>query len=96
MAREFTDQEVSRRNKLQKLIDEKQNPFLIQRFERNYNSLSFKKEFDNFTKEELHENNTVILVAGRVVAIRQTFGVIKDFYGKIQFYINKKNIDPKY
>jgi lysyl-tRNA synthetase class 2 len=96
MSKELTDQEISRRNKLKNLIDEGINPFLIQNFKRNYNSLSFKKDFEKFTKEELHENKTEILIAGRIIAIRQTFGVIKDFYGKTQFYINKKNIDQKY
>jgi lysyl-tRNA synthetase class 2 len=94
MERKFNDQEIAKRNKLKKLIENNNDPFLIQKFDRNYNSSTFNKEFSNFAKEELRENKTKVLTAGRIMAIRQTFGVIKDFYGKIQFYVNKKNIDP--
>jgi lysyl-tRNA synthetase class 2 len=95
MAREFTDQELAKRKKLAELIEKNKNPFEYKKFARNYNSVSFVKEFENHSKEELHENKTQILIAGRVMAIRQTFGVIKDFYGKVQFYINKKTINPQ-
>jgi lysyl-tRNA synthetase class 2 len=95
MERQFNDQELAKREKLKKMVNEGNDPFLVQKFSRNYNSQSFKNEFDVFSKEELHENATKILIAGRVMAIRQTFGVLKDFYGKVQFYINKKTISPK-
>jgi lysyl-tRNA synthetase class 2 len=91
MARVFNEQELIKRNKLQKLREKNSDPFLIQKFVRNYNSASYKAEFDKYTKEELHENTTKILIAGRVMAIRQTFGVIQDFFGKVQFYLNKKS-----
>jgi lysyl-tRNA synthetase class 2 len=94
MERKFNDQEVARRNKLQKLQEKNQNPFLITKFTRNYNTLSFKKAFDKFNKEELHTNDTKISLAGRIMAIRQTFLMIHDFYGNIQLYVNKKN-QPK-
>jgi lysyl-tRNA synthetase class 2 len=86
MAREFNEQELIKRNKLEKLRSKNSDPFLIQKFDRNYNSASFKQEFDKYTKEELHENTTNVLIAGRVIAIRQTFGVIQDFFGKVQYY----------
>ncbi|MDR1234671.1 MAG: lysine--tRNA ligase [Mycoplasmataceae bacterium] len=90
MERKFNDQEIIRRDKLRKLQDENKNPFLITKFKRNYNSLSFKKEFDKFSKEELHTNESKIILAGRIMAIRQTFLVLSDFFGKIQLYVNKK------
>jgi lysyl-tRNA synthetase class 2 len=93
--RKFTDQETVRREKLQHLKDKQLDPFAIDKFIRNYNSSTLKSEFEKYTKEELHENTTEIRIAGRVMAIRQSFGVIKDFLGKTQFYINKKTIDPK-
>ncbi|WEK82803.1 MAG: lysine--tRNA ligase [Mycoplasma sp.] len=93
MERKFNDQELVRRNKLKTLIENNQNPFLIERFNRNHTSKSVKEKYHQFTKEELHENHDEIIVAGRIMAIRQTFGVIKDFEGRIQFYINKKNVD---
>jgi lysyl-tRNA synthetase class 2 len=95
MDRTFNDQEQIKRAKLQKLIEKNQNPFLHQKFERNYNSQSFKAEFEKFTKEELHENTTKILIAGRVMAMRQTFGVIQDFAGSVQYYYNKKTLSPE-
>jgi lysyl-tRNA synthetase class 2 len=91
MERKFNDQELIKRNKLKRIQDQNNDPFLITKFDRNFNALSFKKAFDRFTKEELHESHEKIIMAGRVLAIRQTFGVISDFYGRTQFYINKKN-----
>jgi lysyl-tRNA synthetase class 2 len=95
MERHFNDQELAKREKLSKLQKEGNDPFLVQKFVRNYNCETFKDEFDKFSKEELHENTTKVLIAGRIMAIRQTFGIIKDFYGKIQFYIHKKTFDTK-
>jgi lysyl-tRNA synthetase class 2 len=91
--KKYTDQELSRREKLNRLIETNNNPFTISKFERNFNSETFKKKFNDFSKEELHENTTNVKIAGRIMAIRQTFGVLKDFNGKVQFYINKKNVD---
>jgi lysyl-tRNA synthetase class 2 len=93
--RKFNDQEIAKRDKLKKLQDAKNNPFEINKFVRNFNTQSLKDKFGSFSKEELHENKTKIIVAGRVMSIRQTFGVIKDFLGTVQFYLNKKNIDEK-
>jgi lysyl-tRNA synthetase class 2 len=91
MERKFNDQELNKRNKLKKIQAQKNDPFLITKFERNFNTLSFKQTYDKFSKEDLHTKTDQIIMAGRVLAIRQTFGVISDFYGKTQFYINKKN-----
>lgn len=93
--RKFNDQEIIRRNKLQELRAQNKDPFKIEKFERNFNSESFIKTYDKFTKEELHECNDEIRIAGRILAIRQTFGVIKDFYGKVQFYLNKKAVSEE-
>jgi lysyl-tRNA synthetase class 2 len=90
MQKKLNDQEINRRDKLKRLQDNNQDPFAIVKFERNYNTLTFKREFDKYAKEDLHENNTKIILAGRIVAIRQTFLVLKDFYGKIQLYLNRK------
>ena len=78
MENNFTDQEQSRRAKLAKLIEEGNDPFKIERFERNFNSLTFKDKYKDRSKEELHECTDEIKIAGRVMAIRQTFAVIKD------------------
>ncbi len=94
MERKFNDQEQVRRTKLQKLIDMGKNPYLIEHFERTHTSASFIKQYEKFSHEQLQTNNDVIKIAGRVMAIRQTFGVINDFAGDVQFYINKKTFDP--
>lgn len=94
MNRKFNDQELARRKKLQKLVQTGLNPYAIEKFERTHNSKSFKEQYNKFNKEELHENKDVIKIAGRVLALRQTFGTISDFYGTTQFYINKKTFDP--
>jgi lysyl-tRNA synthetase class 2 len=90
MQSKLNDQEISRRAKLKKMQQNNQDPFAITKFERNFNTQSFKKEFEQFSKEQLHENFTKVLIAGRIMSIRQTFLVLKDFYGTIQLYINKK------
>lgn len=94
MERKFNDQELARRAKLQKLVEMGKNPYTIEKFERTHTCASFVKAYDKFSHEQLQENKDVIKVAGRVMAIRQTFGVISDFSGELQFYINKKTFDP--
>ncbi|MCQ2956640.1 MAG: lysine--tRNA ligase [Mycoplasmoidaceae bacterium] len=95
MERKFNDQEMARRAKLQKLVEMGKNPYAFEKFERNHTCTSFVKAYDKFSHEELQTNNDVIKVAGRVMALRQTFGVISDFSGELQFYINKKTFDPE-
>lgn len=95
MENNFTDQEQSRRNKLTQLVNEGNDPFKYERFERNFTSSSFKEKYKNNSKEELHECTDEIKIAGRIMAIRQTFAVLKDFDGTVQLYINKKTCDPK-
>ena len=90
--RKFNDQEIIRRNQLEELRKNNQDPFKIDKFVRNFNTLSFKNKYDKFSKEELHNSKDEITIAGRIMAIRQTFGVVKDFYGTVQFYLNKKTV----
>ena len=90
--RKFNDQEIIRRNQLEELRKNNQDPFKIDKFARNFNTLSFKNKYDKFSKEELHNSKDEITIAGRIMAIRQTFGVVKDFYGTVQFYLNKKTV----
>jgi lysyl-tRNA synthetase class 2 len=95
MDRDFNDQELIRRKKLKKLQLDGHDPFLIQKFTRNYTSASFKTAFKDATKESLHDDKTPIIVSGRVMAIRQSFVVIKDFYGTVQLYVGKDGIDEQ-
>ncbi|MDE7433589.1 MAG: hypothetical protein K2M43_00320 [Mycoplasmoidaceae bacterium] len=77
------------------MVEENNDPFKIERFERNFNSQTVKEKYAANSKEELHECTDVIKIAGRIMAIRQTFAVLKDFFGTVQLYINKKTCDPK-
>lgn len=95
MERKFNDQELARRAKLQKLIEMGKNPFLIEKFDRTHTNKEFIDQYEKFDKDTLHNDQTEVRVAGRVMAIRQTFGVIADFSGDLQFYINKKTFDPE-
>lgn len=95
MERKFNDQQITRRTKLQKLIDMGQNPFLIEKFVRTTNCAEFIKKYDQFSHEQLQQNKDKVKIAGRVMLIRQTFGMINDFSGQLQFYIDKKTFDPK-
>ena len=90
--RKFNDQELTRRNRLKELQQNNNDPFKNEKFVRNFNTKSFNEKYQDSTKEELHNSNDKVLIAGRIMAIRQTFGVIKDFYGTAQFYLNKKAI----
>lgn len=91
--RTFTDQEQIRRNKLKDLQTDFTDPFSIESVKRTLNLGEFRSKYSKLKNEE-HSKDIHTLV-GRVMNIRQTFGVIKDFFGSLQFYINKKNIDPK-
>lgn len=93
MERKLTDQEIIRRKKLQDLNTLNLNPYCIDKYNRTCSCAQFKSKYLPLTKEQLHENTQKYNLAGRVMAIRQTFGVISDFSGDIQFYINKKEFD---
>ncbi len=92
MDRKFSEQELIRRASLKKLQDANLNPYEIERVERSCTLDEFVKKYQNYSKEELHDQfaNELLTVAGRVMNIRQTFAHIKDFSGKLQLYVNKK------
>lgn len=88
MTRKFSDQEQIRRQKLKTLQAENKDPYAIQKVKRSMNLKEFHNKYKNIKKEK----NEVITLAGRVVSMRQTFGVIRDFYTDVQFYINKNKV----
>ncbi|WP_027122394.1 lysine--tRNA ligase [[Mycoplasma] imitans] len=93
MSRKLNDQELVRLNKLNRLIESKQNPYEVTKVVNTHNSKSLKKQYDQFTKEELAaiKLEKQITVSGRVVGIRRTFILIQDFDSQLQLYINKNN-----
>ena len=102
MNNKFSDQEIVRREKLQKLIDKNENPFLIDHFNRNFDSLSLKRKYDGYTKEKLNliEKKIKIHIAGRIKNIRlmgkACFLKIQDYEGEIQLYGQKSVLDSKW
>ena len=97
MERKFSDQELIRRNHLQELKDQNKNPFLATKVERSMSLKDFAEEYKNFSKEELHNMDLKkVTLAGRLIGVRQTFGIIQDFSTKLQIYINKKMLIQKF
>lgn len=95
MDRKFSDQELIRRAKLEKLVEQQHDPFVISQVKRDISLANFYNQFNHYTKQELIELDQKELVfAGRLVGVRQTFGVIADFSTKMQIYVNKKTVDP--
>lgn len=91
MNRKFSDQELIRRSKLKELQDTNNDPFKVQSVNRTMTLMEFNGKFKSIKKE----SNSKICLAGRVMAIRQTFGKIQDFSGQVQFYLNKNKINIK-
>ena len=88
--RQFTEQEMVRRNKVKDLIEKGVKPFGY-RIDVTSNSKIIKDEHMNSTKEELEEIKEKVTIAGRIMTKRRKgkagFFHIQDKYGQIQIYI---------
>ena len=91
----INDQQQIRLKHLQELVDLGLNPYEITKVDRTCTLKQFHEKYQDYSHDELHEKgiNFKETVAGKVMTIRQTFGVIQDFSSKLQFYINKKEFD---
>lgn len=93
--REFTEQELVRRDKLAKFKDLGIDPF-GHKYDVTAFSLDIKNKFATKTHEELEELNQEVTVAGRIMFIRKmgkaSFFSIKDKLGNIQIYISINDI----
>ena len=92
---EFTEQELVRREKLKELEEKGINPF-GNRFDVTTNSKEIKEKYDNMSKEELHEVEIPVVIAGRIMTKRGKgkvgFMHIQDKYGQIQIYIRQDEV----
>ena len=92
---EFTEQELVRREKLKELEEKGINPF-GNRFDVTTNSKEIKEKYANMTKEELHEIEIPVVIAGRIMTKRGKgkvgFMHIQDKYGQIQIYIRQDEV----
>ncbi|MBQ6478984.1 MAG: lysine--tRNA ligase [Erysipelotrichaceae bacterium] len=95
MEREFNDQELVRRQKMEDLRAKGIDPF-GQAFERTANSKSIKEEYGTFNKEELEAKAVEVSIAGRIMSKRRMgkmcFMHILDKDGQIQLVINKMDV----
>lgn len=91
----LTEQEKVRRKKMQDLRDMGIDPF-GQRYDRTSTSGKIIEQFDSYSKEELHEMNASVKIAGRIMTKRRQgkagFMHIQDKDGQIQIYVRKDEI----
>ena len=96
--REFTEQELVRREKAENLRSLGIDPF-GQKFDVTSNSKKIKETFEGYTKEELEENKNEVIVAGRIMNKRRSgkagFMDIQDKFGNIQIYISISDVGEK-
>ncbi|MFA5696510.1 MAG: OB-fold nucleic acid binding domain-containing protein, partial [Bacilli bacterium] len=93
--REFTEQELVRREKANKLLSKGIDPFGSS-YQIDTNSQLIKESYDAFTNEELEAKNISVSIAGRIMTKRVKgkagFIHIQDKYGQIQIYVKIDNI----
>ena len=86
----LTDQELVRRAKAEELKTRGIEPFGTA-FQRNANSQTINNEYQNYSKEQLHDLNAQAVVAGRIMTSRVKgkagFMHIQDRYGQLQIYV---------
>ncbi len=90
MKREFSEQELVRREKVAGLRKKGLDPF-GHRFDVTSNSALIKEQFAEYDKEKLAEINENVKIAGRIMTKRDKgkvgFMHIQDKYGQIQIYL---------
>lgn len=98
METKLSEQEIIRREKMNKLIDLGVDPF-GSRFTRDYDSEKIKNEFKDYsieTKDELLSLNNIVSIAGRIMTKRGQgkagFMNIQDRSGNIQVYVRQDQI----
>ena len=93
--REFTEQELVRREKAEHLKELNIDPF-GQKFERNGYASEIKEKYQDVEHDKFEEINDEYTVAGRIMFIRKmgkaSFFTIQDKSGKIQIYISINDI----
>ena len=93
--REFTDQELVRREKAENIRNMGMDPF-GQKFERSDYAKDIKEKYESIDHEEFENMTDTATVAGRIMFIRKmgkaSFFTIQDKTGKIQIYISINDI----
>lgn len=93
--REFSEQELVRREKIKNLIDKGIEPF-GNRFDVTSNSKEIFDNYDKYNKEQLHDMDVSVTIAGRIMTKRVKgkagFMHIQDKFGQIQLYVREDAI----
>ena len=93
--REFTDQELIRREKAAKIKESGMDPF-GHRFDRTAWSAEIKEKYSDIPHDEFENIFDEYTVAGRIMFIRKmgkaSFFTIQDKLGKIQIYISINDV----
>ena len=93
MHRELSEQEIVRRESLQKLLELGINPYPSKLFDVNVSSTEIKK---NYNSDKLGYKN--VQIAGRLMSRRvmgkASFAELQDSTGRIQLYFNRDEICP--
>ena len=93
MHRELSEQEIVRRESLQKLLELDINPYPSKLFDVNVSATEIKK---NYNSDKLGYKN--IQIAGRLMSRRvmgkASFAELQDSTGRIQLYFNRDEICP--
>ncbi len=93
--REFSEQELVRREKAKKLLEKNIDPF-GSRFDVTSDSKTIKELYSEYSNEELEEKDITVRVAGRIMTKRGKgkagFMHIQDKYGQIQIYVKLDNV----
>lgn len=94
--REFTEQELVRREKVSKIAAKGIDPFGY-RVDVTSDSKQIKEQYDQYSKEELETmDSSPVLIAGRIMTIRGKgkagFMHIQDKFGQIQIYVRQDAI----
>lgn len=90
--RELTEQETVRRAKMDKIRAKGIDPF-GQRYDITSDSKDIKEKYEQYSKEELHDMNVVVKIAGRIMTKRGSgkagFMNVQDKFGQLQVYVRQ-------
>ena len=93
--REYTEQELVRREKAKKLLEKNIDPF-GSKYDITSDSKTIKELYSDYSNEELEEKDIEVSVAGRIMTKRGKgkagFMHIQDKYGQIQIYVKLDNV----
>ena len=93
--REFTEQELVRREKLEFLKGKGLDPF-GSKYDVNTTTKELKEKYENSTVEDLEEIRDNVSIAGRIITKRGKgkagFINLQDKYGQIQIYVKLDNV----